>query len=83
MILPSVKLIISFFLVFTVGSRKSFRNLFTGTFLFIIVIQFPQCIPITISPLLKSIEPYIWTPPTSSFFFFFISEIYVIGSLKS
>ncbi|CAH7673511.1 hypothetical protein PPACK8108_LOCUS8375 [Phakopsora pachyrhizi] len=29
---PSVRLIISFFLVFTVGSRISFRNLFPGTF---------------------------------------------------
>ncbi|CAH7688420.1 hypothetical protein PPACK8108_LOCUS23388 [Phakopsora pachyrhizi] len=32
MILPSVRLTISFLLVFTVGSRISFRNLFTGTF---------------------------------------------------
>ncbi|KAI8450058.1 hypothetical protein BY996DRAFT_7416524, partial [Phakopsora pachyrhizi] len=39
MIPPSVRLIISFFLVFTVGSRINFRNLFTGTFPFIIVIH--------------------------------------------
>ncbi|CAH7669635.1 hypothetical protein PPACK8108_LOCUS4277 [Phakopsora pachyrhizi] len=74
MILPSVILIISFFLVFTVGSRISFRNLFTGTFPFIIVISIPS-IPITLPPSIKSIEPYIWTPPTFSFFFFFISEL--------
>ncbi|CAH7668051.1 hypothetical protein PPACK8108_LOCUS2520 [Phakopsora pachyrhizi] len=74
MIPPSVRLIISFFLVFTVGSRIRFRHLFTGTFPFIIVISIPS-IPITLPLLIKSIEPYIWTPPTFSFFFFFISEL--------
>ncbi|CAH7687650.1 hypothetical protein PPACK8108_LOCUS22462 [Phakopsora pachyrhizi] len=64
MIPPLVRLIISFLLVFTVGSRISFRNLFTGTFPFIIVISIPS-----------SIEPYTWTPPTFSFFFFFIFEL--------
>ncbi|CAH7672284.1 hypothetical protein PPACK8108_LOCUS7093 [Phakopsora pachyrhizi] len=45
MTLPSVILIISFFLVLTVGSRISFRTIFTGVnFPFIIVIQFPQCV---------------------------------------
>ncbi|CAH7666346.1 expressed protein [Phakopsora pachyrhizi] len=42
MILPSVRLIISFLLVFTVGCRISFRNLFTGTFPFIIVTSIPS-----------------------------------------
>ncbi|CAH7670040.1 hypothetical protein PPACK8108_LOCUS4710 [Phakopsora pachyrhizi] len=74
MILPSVRLIISFLLVFTVGSRISFRNLFTGTFPFIIVISIPS-IPITLPLFIKSIEPYTWTPHTFSFFFFFISEL--------
>ncbi|CAH7686483.1 hypothetical protein PPACK8108_LOCUS21132 [Phakopsora pachyrhizi] len=44
MIPPSVRLIISFLLVFTVGIRISFRNIFTGTSPFIIVIQFPWCV---------------------------------------
>ncbi|CAH7671064.1 hypothetical protein PPACK8108_LOCUS5830 [Phakopsora pachyrhizi] len=74
MIPPSLRLIISFLLVFTVGSRISFRNLFTGYFPFIIVISIPS-IPITLPPSTKSIEPYTWTPPTFSFFFFFISEL--------
>ncbi|CAH7667119.1 expressed protein [Phakopsora pachyrhizi] len=65
MIPPSVRLIISFLLVFTVGSRISFRNLFTGTFPCIIVISIPP-IPITLPLLKKSIEPYTWTPPTFS-----------------
>ncbi|KAI8449091.1 hypothetical protein BY996DRAFT_7517580, partial [Phakopsora pachyrhizi] len=47
--LPSVRLILSFFLVFTVGSRISFRNLFAGAFPFIIVIQFSQCVFLTSS----------------------------------
>ncbi|CAH7686163.1 hypothetical protein PPACK8108_LOCUS20778 [Phakopsora pachyrhizi] len=64
MILPSVRLIISFLLVFTVGSRISFRNLFTGTFPFIIVISIPS-ISITLPPFIKSIEPYTWTPTIS------------------
>ncbi|KAI8452107.1 hypothetical protein BY996DRAFT_7248799 [Phakopsora pachyrhizi] len=42
MILPSVRLIISFLLVFTVGSRISFRTIFTGTSPFIIVISIPS-----------------------------------------
>ncbi|CAH7666900.1 hypothetical protein PPACK8108_LOCUS1266 [Phakopsora pachyrhizi] len=66
MIPPSVRLIISFLLVFTVCSRISFRNLFTGTFPFIIVISIPS-IPITLPLFIKSIEPYAWTPPTFSF----------------
>ncbi|CAH7667128.1 hypothetical protein PPACK8108_LOCUS1514 [Phakopsora pachyrhizi] len=74
MILPSVRLIYSFLLVFTVGGRISFRNLFTGTFPFIIVISIPS-IPITLPLLIKSIEPYSWTPPTYAIFFFFISEL--------
>ncbi|CAH7671013.1 hypothetical protein PPACK8108_LOCUS7948 [Phakopsora pachyrhizi] len=74
MIPPSVRPIISFLLVFTVGSRISFRNLFTGTFPFIIVISIPS-IPITFPLLIKSIEPYTRTPPTFSFFFLFISEL--------
>ncbi|CAH7684510.1 hypothetical protein PPACK8108_LOCUS18713 [Phakopsora pachyrhizi] len=74
MIPPSVRLIISFLLVFTIGSRISFRNLFTGIFPFIIVISIPS-IPITLPLFIKSIEPYTWTPPTFSFFFFFISEL--------
>ncbi|CAH7684765.1 hypothetical protein PPACK8108_LOCUS19187, partial [Phakopsora pachyrhizi] len=51
-ILPSVRLIISFLLVFTVSSRISFRNLFTGTFPFIIVILIPS-IPITLPPFIR------------------------------
>ncbi|CAH7685350.1 hypothetical protein PPACK8108_LOCUS19851 [Phakopsora pachyrhizi] len=65
MTLPSVRLIISLFLVFTVGSRISFRIIFTSTFPFIIIISIPS-IPITLSLLIKSIEPYTWTPPTFS-----------------
>ncbi|CAH7682161.1 hypothetical protein PPACK8108_LOCUS14889, partial [Phakopsora pachyrhizi] len=65
---PSVRLILSFSLAFTVGSRISFRNLFTGTFPFIIVISIPS-IPITLHHFIKSIEPYSWTPPTFSFSF--------------
>ncbi|CAH7685461.1 hypothetical protein PPACK8108_LOCUS19986 [Phakopsora pachyrhizi] len=75
MIPPSVRLIISFLLVFTIGSRISFRNLFTGTFPFIIVISIPSVYPHNTSSFIMSIEPYTWTPPTFSFFFFFISEL--------
>ncbi|CAH7670054.1 hypothetical protein PPACK8108_LOCUS4727 [Phakopsora pachyrhizi] len=61
---PSVRLIISFILVFTVGSRISFRTIFLGTS--------PPHHSLSIPTV---IEPYSWTPPTFSFFFFFISEL--------
>ncbi|CAH7683175.1 hypothetical protein PPACK8108_LOCUS16545 [Phakopsora pachyrhizi] len=85
---PSVRLIISFFLVFTVWQQDRLLDNLHRHFPFIIVIQFPQCIPITLPPFIKNIEPYSWTPPTFSFcgcflaytlslghFFFLISEL--------
>ncbi|CAH7665927.1 hypothetical protein PPACK8108_LOCUS222 [Phakopsora pachyrhizi] len=67
MIPHSVRLIISFLLVFTVGSRISFRDLFTGTFPLHHGHFNSLSIPITLPLFIKSIEPYTLTPPTFSF----------------
>ncbi|CAH7684080.1 hypothetical protein PPACK8108_LOCUS18057 [Phakopsora pachyrhizi] len=52
---PSVRLIISFFLVFTVGSRISFKTIFTGTS------------PSSQSIKTQSYQAFYWTPPSFPF----------------